>query len=101
MFTMYATEAQDGHLDFHTDLSSDHTCNDYVWSEFTSCVKVTWTSWAPVPNKPTVSVDVKQHFNHFNYVWLHSREGAGEQSCLYFVGMNIFWVVLACESLHE
>ena len=22
-----------------------------------------WTSWAPVPNKPTVSVDVKQHFN--------------------------------------
>ena len=25
--------------------------------------KSTWTSWAPVPNKPTVSVDVKQHFN--------------------------------------
>ena len=23
-----------------------------------------WTSWAPVPNKPTVSVDVKQHFNN-------------------------------------
>ena len=22
-----------------------------------------WTSWAPVPSKPTVSVDVKQHFN--------------------------------------
>ena len=22
-----------------------------------------WKSWAPVPNKPTVSVDVKQHFN--------------------------------------
>ena len=22
-----------------------------------------WLSWAPVPNKPTVSVDVKQHFN--------------------------------------
>ena len=22
-----------------------------------------WTSWASVPNKPTVSVDVKQHFN--------------------------------------
>ena len=65
MFTMYATEAQDGHLDFHTDLSSDHTFNDYVWSEFTSCVRVRWTSWAPVPNKPTVSVDVKQHFNHF------------------------------------
>ena len=24
--------------------------------------KSKWTSWAPVPNKPTVSVDVKQHF---------------------------------------
>ena len=23
-----------------------------------------WTSWAPVPNKPTVSVDVKQYFNN-------------------------------------
>ena len=22
-----------------------------------------WPSWAPGPNKPTVSVDVKQHFN--------------------------------------
>ena len=22
-----------------------------------------WTSWAPIPNKPTVSVDIKQHFN--------------------------------------
>ena len=25
-------------------------------------LKSRWTSWAPVPNKPTVSVDVKQHF---------------------------------------
>ena len=25
--------------------------------------KSRWTSWAPVPNKPTVSVGVKQHFN--------------------------------------
>ena len=24
--------------------------------------KSRWPSWAPVPNKPTVSVDVKQHF---------------------------------------
>ena len=24
--------------------------------------KSRWASWAPVPNKPTVSVDVKQHF---------------------------------------
>ena len=24
--------------------------------------KSRWTSWAPVPNEPTVSVDVKQHF---------------------------------------
>ena len=26
--------------------------------------KSRWTSWAPVPNNPTVSVDVKQHFSH-------------------------------------
>ena len=26
-------------------------------------VEVQWTPWAPVPNKPTVSVDVKQHFH--------------------------------------
>ena len=25
--------------------------------------KSRWTSWAAIPNKPTVSVDVKQHFN--------------------------------------
>ena len=25
--------------------------------------KSMWPSWAPVPNKPTVSVDVKQHFS--------------------------------------
>ena len=25
--------------------------------------KSRWTSWAPVPDKPTVSVDVKQHFS--------------------------------------
>ena len=38
-------------------------------SELRGCVKVEvvcksrWPSWAPVPYKPTVSVDVKQHFN--------------------------------------
>ena len=31
------------------------------YSELRSCVKVEVPSWAPVPNKPTVSVDVKQH----------------------------------------
>ena len=28
-----------------------------------AALKSRWPSWAPVPNKPTVSVDVKQHFN--------------------------------------
>ena len=37
--------------------------------------KSRWTSWAPVPNKPTVSVDVKQHFNH-------QPEGDGEEARL-------------------
>ena len=26
--------------------------------------KLRWPSWAPIPNKPMVSVDVKQHFNN-------------------------------------
>ena len=30
-------------------------------SEFRSCVNVEVAVWAPVPNKPTVSVDLKQH----------------------------------------
>ena len=33
-------------------------------SEFRTCVKVKVDVLGPVPNKPTVSVDVKQHFNH-------------------------------------
>ena len=33
--------------------------------------KSRWTSWAPVPNKPTVSVDVKQHFNNNNNICLN------------------------------
>ena len=35
----------------------------WVW-EICFVWKSRWTSWAPVPNKPTVSVDVKQHFNN-------------------------------------
>ena len=27
-----------------------------------------WPSWAPVPNKPTVYVAAKQHFNFNNYI---------------------------------
>ena len=43
-------------------LASEHENNPSsgtVW-------KSRWTSWAPVPNKPTVSVDVKQHFNQIS-----------------------------------
>ena len=33
-----------------------------------------WPSWAPVPNKPTVSVDVKQHFNlKLQPLWMLSK----------------------------
>ena len=37
-------------------------------SELRSCVKVVMASRAPVPNKPTVSVDVKQHSTFRNIV---------------------------------
>ena len=32
-----------------------------------------WLSWAPIPNKPTVSVDIKQHFNNIRLTaWLQN-----------------------------
>jgi len=34
----------------------------------TSSVKVRWPSWAPVPDKPTVPVDVKQHPTTVRYL---------------------------------
>ena len=37
--------------------------DETVISELRSCVKVEEDVLAPVANKPTVSVDVKQHFN--------------------------------------
>ena len=41
--------------------------------------KSRWQSWAPVPNKSTVSVDVKQHFNNhlLHTLGRKSRVGAG------------------------
>ena len=39
--------------------------------------KSRWTSWAPVLHKPTVSVDVKQHFNQIHdagYTSLYAEE---------------------------
>ena len=39
------------------------TLNQVVTSELRSCVKVEAAVLGSVPNKPTVSVDVKQHFN--------------------------------------
>ena len=35
--------------------------------------KSRWPSWAPIPNKPTVSVDVKQHST--NHLFVHTEEG--------------------------
>ena len=52
-------------------------------SELRSCVKVRWTYWAPVPNKPTVSVDVKQHFK-----FTHQRYWRGPRSWLEWKGDN-------------
>ena len=39
-----------------TDIRGHEQSSGAVW-------KSRWTSWAPVPNKPTVSVDIKQLFN--------------------------------------
>ena len=39
------------------------------------------TSWAPVPNKPTVSVDVKQHFNQATMIYLLQSEPSQVVCC--------------------
>ena len=39
-----------------------HLHHHHVTSEVRSCVEVEVDSWDPVPIKPTVSVDLKQHF---------------------------------------
>ena len=41
-------------------------------------VEVDGTSWAPVPNKPTVSVDVKQHFNCVGFRAQELSESRGD-----------------------
>ena len=48
------------HTHTHTRNTHTHThtqSSGAVW-------KSKWPSWVPVPNKPTVSVDVKQHFSN-------------------------------------
>ena len=58
----------DNTVDMHTVMWSKRVfirCLLLMWaSELKSCVKSRWTSRDPVPNKPTVSVDVKQLFNN-------------------------------------
>ena len=47
------------------DRAREQVLNSYMYAQSSGAVwKSRWTSWAPVPNKPTVSVDVKQHFNN-------------------------------------
>ena len=52
----------------------------YIWEEWWNMHqssgavwKSRWPSWAPVPNKPTVSVDGKQHFNRTWYAFDHDK----------------------------
>ena len=40
-------------------------------------MKVEWPSWAPVPNKPTVSADVKQHSTKTALKLCEQAHGAG------------------------
>ena len=48
--------------------------------------KSRWTSWAPVPKKPAVSVDLKQHSTNFNAALRphrpHGLLGTGSPGCL-------------------
>ena len=45
-----------------------------TWQSSEAVWKSRWPSWAPVPNKPTVSVDVKQHFNQSTMLTWHRKK---------------------------
>ena len=50
------------HLQDLNDQSSQRlTSSVFLFQSSGAVCKSRWPSWAPVPNKPTVSVDVKQH----------------------------------------
>ena len=56
-----------------------HYCRHLTENQSSGAVwKSRWPSWAPVPNKPTVSVDVKQHstssWEWFSIMMRHSVE---------------------------
>ena len=61
--------------------------------------KSRWPSWALVPNKPTVSVDVKQHFNQSCFRSFTSKKSGGktkkQKNCCVFTLHSIRPVVLS------
>ena len=50
-----------GYKSMGTGMGTKFQSSGAVW-------KPRWTSWAPIPNKPTVAVKVKQHFNQPQWV---------------------------------
>ena len=50
--------------------------------------KSRWTSWAPVPNKPTVSVDLKQHSNQQRLLSSNTERRRSER--VLFVNSSFF-----------
>ena len=52
--------------------------------------KSRWTSWAPVSNKPTVSVDVKQHFSQLQVGLMKRRKCRNDLSCMLHLVLSIF-----------
>ena len=58
---------------FATSCAKDYEGYSLVQTQSSGAVwKSRWPSWAPVPNKPRVSVDVKQHSS--NRLWVHLSE---------------------------
>ena len=43
----------------------------YIFPSSGAVQKLRWTSWAPIPDKPMVSVDVEQHFNQLIYIYAY------------------------------
>ena len=70
----------------HTQSSGD------VW-------KLRWTSWAPVPNKPSVSVDVKQHSTKRCILMGEGVESGHQALAIKYSPASVVWLIFLSLSL--
>ena len=74
-------------------------------SELRSCVEVKWPSWAPVPNKPSVSADAKPiglsiYLSVCLFLWTElNRVQRHEKRIVMYISMYLFVHLFICLSV--